>query len=44
MEGIKYLKAEMPVGVRVVSDYDGNHDGYDDDGRLTFLAGGKGVT
>jgi len=44
MDGIKYLKAEMPAGVRVVSDYDGNHDGYDDDGRLTFLAGGKAVT
>ncbi|MDQ1537247.1 MAG: hypothetical protein QOE58_1640, partial [Actinomycetota bacterium] len=22
----------------------GNHDGYDDDGRLTFLANGKAVT
>jgi len=44
MEGIKFLKAEMPAGVRVVSDYDGNHDGYDDDGRLTFLANGKAVT
>jgi hypothetical protein len=41
---IKDLKAEMPTGVRVVSDHDGNHDGYDDDGRLTFLAGGKAVT
>jgi hypothetical protein len=41
---IKELKAEMPAGVRVVSDFDGNHDGYDDDGRLTFLAGGKAVT
>ena len=41
---IKELKAEMPTGVRVVSDHDGNHDGYDDDGRLTFLAGGKAVT
>jgi hypothetical protein len=41
---IKELKAEMPAGVRVVSDHDGNHDGYDDDGRLTFLAGGKAVT
>lgn len=41
---IKELKAEMPTGVRVVSDVDGNHDGYDDDGRLTFLAGGKAVT
>lgn len=44
MVQIKILKAEMPAGVRVVSDYDGNHDGYDDDGRLTFLAGGKAVT
>ena len=41
---IKELKAEMPAGVQVVSDHDGNHDGYDDDGRLTFLAGGKAVT
>jgi hypothetical protein len=41
---IKDLKAEMPAGVRVTSDHDGNHDGYDDDGRLTFLAGGKAVT
>lgn len=41
---IKDLKTEMPSGVRVVSDYDGNHDGYDDDGRLTFLANGKAVT
>src|SRR6185312_15702004 len=41
---IKELKAEMPTGVRVVSDVDRNHDGYDDDGRLTFLAGGKAVT
>jgi hypothetical protein len=44
MSLIKDLKAEMPTGVRVVSDFDGNHDGYDDDGRLTFLAGGKAVT
>jgi len=44
MGGIKYLKAEVPAGVRVVSDYDGNHDGYDDDGRLTFLSRGKAVT
>ena len=44
MSGIKDLKSEMPAGVRVVSDYDGNHDGYDDDGRLTFLARGKAVT
>jgi hypothetical protein len=44
MSQIKSLKAEMPAGVRVVSDYDGNHDGYDDDGRLTFLANGKAVT
>jgi hypothetical protein len=44
MSLIKDLKAEMPTGVRVVSDHDGNHDGYDDDGRLTFLAGGKAVT
>jgi hypothetical protein len=41
---IKELKAEMPTGVRVTSDFDGNHDGYDDDGRLTFLAGGKAIT
>jgi hypothetical protein len=41
---IKDLKGEMPTGVRVVSEYDGNHDGYDDDGRLTFLANGKAVT
>src|SRR4029079_9679378 len=41
---IKELKAEMPAVVRVVSDFDGNHDGHDDDGRLTFLAGGKAVT
>ena len=41
---VKEMKAEMPAGVRVVSDHDGNHDGYDDDGRLTFLAGGKAVT
>lgn len=40
----KALQGEMPPGVRVVSDYDGNHDGYDDDGRLTFLANGKAVT
>jgi hypothetical protein len=38
------LKREMPTGVRVVSDHDGNHDGYDDDGRLTFLSRGKAVT
>lgn len=44
MRLIKETKAEMPSGVRVVSDYDGNHDGYDDDGRLTFLARGKAVT
>jgi len=44
MSLIKDAKAEMPTGVRVVSDYDGNHDGYDDDGRLTFLARGKAVT
>jgi hypothetical protein len=44
MSLIKDLKAEMPTGVKVVSDHDGNHDGYDDDGRLTFLAGGKAVT
>lgn len=44
MAGINFLKAEMPTGVRVVSDYDGNRDGYDDDGRLTFLAKGKAVT
>jgi hypothetical protein len=44
VELIRELKAEMPSGVRVVSDHDGNHDGYDDDGRLTFLAGGKAVT
>jgi len=44
MSLIKAVKAEMPPGVRVVSDRDGNHDGYDDDGRLTFLAGGKAVT
>jgi len=41
---IKEVKNEMPTGVRVVSDQDGNHDGYDDDGRLTFLANGKAVT
>jgi hypothetical protein len=34
----------MPSGVRIVSEYDGNNDGYDDDGRLTFLANGKAVT
>jgi hypothetical protein len=44
MSLIKEVKAEMPPGVRVVSDYDGNRDGYDDDGRLTFLARGKAVT
>jgi hypothetical protein len=44
MSLIKMVKADMPTGVRVVSDYDGNHDGYDDDGRLTFLANGKAVT
>jgi hypothetical protein len=44
MRLLKEVKAEMPTGVRVVSDYDGNHDGYDDDGRLTFLANGKAVT
>jgi hypothetical protein len=38
------LRHEMPTGVRLVSEYDGNHDGYDDDGRLTFLANGKAVT
>jgi len=38
------LRHEMPAGVRLVSAYDGNHDGYDDDGRLTFLANGKAVT
>jgi len=38
------LRHEMPAGVRLVSDHDGNHDGYDDDGRLTFLANGKAVT
>ena len=41
---IKAMKYEMPDGVSVVSDHDGNHDGYDDDGRLTFLARGKAVT
>ena len=41
---IKDMKYDMPRGVRVVSDHDGNHDGYDDDGRLTFLARGKAVT
>lgn len=44
MSGFTFLKGEMPTGVRVVSDYDGNHDGYDDDGRLTFLAKNKAVT
>jgi len=44
MSLIKNVKAEMPAGVRVVSDYDGNHDGYDDDGRLTLMANGKAVT
>ena len=44
MRLLKDVKTEMPTGVRVVSDYDGNHDGYDDDGRLTFLARGKAVT
>ena len=44
MRMIKYLKREMPAGVRVVSDYDGNRDGLDDDGRLTFLANGEAVT
>jgi hypothetical protein len=38
------LRHEMPSGVRLVSEYDGNNDGYDDDGRLTFLANGKAVT
>ena len=32
------------MALRVVSDHDGNHDGYDDDGRLTFLSRGKAVT
>ena len=41
---IRALGGEAAPGVRVVSDFDGNHDGYDDDGRLTFLAGGKAVT
>lgn len=44
MHLIGELQSEMPTGVRVVSDHDGNHDGYDDDGRLTFLGGGKAVT
>jgi hypothetical protein len=44
MSSPRALKDEMPAGVRVVSGYDGNHDGYDDDGRLTFLANGKAVT
>lgn len=44
MSGIEFVKGEMPAGVRVVSDFDGNHDGYDDDGRLTFLAGSQAVT
>lgn len=44
MDVIKEMKAEAAPGVRVVSDFDANHDGYDDDGRLTFLAGGKAVT
>ena len=32
------------TGVQMLSNHDGNHDGYDDDGRLTFLARGKAVT
>ena len=44
LAAIRGLRDEAAPGVRVVSDFDGNHDGYDDDGRLTFLAGGKAVT
>lgn len=44
MRVIKEIKAEMPTAVRVVSDYDANRDGFDDDGRLTFLANRKAVT
>jgi len=41
---IHVLNDEMPPEVQMVSNYDGNRDGYDDDGRLTFLANGKAVT
>jgi len=44
LAAIRSLGGEAAPGVRMVSDFDGNHDGYDDDGRLTFLAGGKAVT
>jgi hypothetical protein len=44
MSSPQFLRHEMPSGVRLVSEYDGNDDGYDDDGRLTFLANGKAVT
>ena len=44
MSTLAQVKTEVAPGVRVVSDYDGNKDGYDDDGRVTLLARGKAVT
>lgn len=41
---MRIFRRELPPGVQMVSDHDGNDDGYDDDGRLTFLARGKAVT